>query len=179
MLAEWVLKQLPAELLLPQLIEVLAGEEQSDGSSLPTAAYLFREAMALIAFCQLGRGAGLAMKLIPDTSETGEQQVMAAMQQLARDAGRMREQQQVEAAGHVAWVAAAQARQEGVAEQQQLQREWEAMQLEKQQLRQQRDSLGLKQQQLQQEREVLQAECQQLEQLREGVGQQRKRRQLS
>jgi hypothetical protein len=199
-----VLLQLPVKELLPQLFEVLAGEEQGRGSRPPAAAAASKPD-ALMA-----HGACLAIQQIQESSTAGGQLVVEAMQQLAKNAGRVGQLQQVEAAGHATWVAAAQARQELVAQhaaaqqqlqqkreemklerqqmqkekeaielkQQQLQQEREALQLEKQQLQLEREAFELKQQQLQQEREALQAERQQLGQLGGGADKKRKREQV-
>jgi hypothetical protein len=157
--ARYVFLRLPEEELLPQLVELLVGVEDSNGCNLPAAA-----AAASSPDTLLVHGAWLAMHQVQERSTAGKQLVVEAAQQLATDAGRVREMQQMEAAGHATWVAAAQARQEAVAQQQQLQQE--------------REAIELKQQQLQQEREALQAERQLLEQLRGEAGQGRKRRQL-
>jgi hypothetical protein len=81
-----------------------------------------------------------------------------------RRAGQVHQLQEVKATGHAHWVAAAQARKELVAQQQQLQRA--------------RQALAAEQQQLRQEKEAFPWEQQQLEQLRQEMGPQRKRRQL-
>jgi hypothetical protein len=88
----------------------------------------------------------------------GEQQVLEAMQQLTHDAGRVRELQKVEAAGHVACVAAAQARRDLIAQQQQLERDRQALAEQQLQLQRRDAAAAEKEQLLQQKEEALEAE---------------------
>jgi predicted amino acid dehydrogenase len=125
-------------------------------------------------------GAWRALEQIQSDSTKGQQQVFRTLGQLVLDAARVQELQQVEAAGHVACVAAAQARQQLAAKQQQLEQERESIRQEQQQLEQQRAELAAERQRMQLERESLQAERQQLQLLRAQVDRsgQRKRRHL-
>jgi hypothetical protein len=228
-----VLAQLPEEELLPQLVELLTGMEDSHGCSLSAAAAgegavgpssALPDLASVLSAAEdssssattapaaaaagspdalLVAGAWLAMEQFRRCTVEGEQQVLAAMRQLACDAARVRELQQVEAAGHVACVAAAQARQQLVAQQQQLQRERVALAEQQLQLQQEREALAAQQQridaatadteqqlqrgkeavaaqqqQLQRERQALQAELQQLQRLQRDADQQRKRQKV-
>jgi hypothetical protein len=151
---------------------------------------------------QLVAGAWLALELIRRDCTGGEQLVLEAMQQMAQNAAQVDKLQQLEAAGHAALVAAAQAQHDLIADQQKLQRQQEALaaqqlrmdacataqQQQLQQVReavavqqqlldQERAAIAAQQQQLEQDRQALRLERQQLEQLREAVGPLRKRRQ--
>jgi hypothetical protein len=123
-------------------------------------------------------GAWVALEQIRASSEQGQQQVLETMHQLVKDAGRVRELQQVQAAGHATWVAAAQAHRELEAKQHLLQQEQAALTAQQQQLEQREASMAAQQLLLQQEREALAAERQQLQQAETEVHRQRKRRQL-
>jgi hypothetical protein len=232
-----VLAEVPVEDLLPQLVELLVGVEDGNGSSLsataaaaggvarPTGA--LPELASVLSVCKsssssaptaipppaaagspdvlLVAGAWLALEQFRQFV-AGEQPVLEAMHKLACDAARVRELQQVEAAGHVACVAAAQARQQLVVQQQQLQREREALAMqqkrldasntareqllaalqqerelaaaEQQRLEQEKVDIAAQQQQLQQERQAMRTELQQLEQSRGETGRRRKQQKL-
>jgi hypothetical protein len=174
--AKCVMSKLPADLLLPQLVKCLAGQAGGDGSSAPAGA------AGTTVDSQLATGAWLAIEQIQGRSDPCRQKVQTAMQQLARDAAPMHRLQELQAAGHATWVAAAQERKDLAAQQRQLQQERNVVAAEQvaaeEHLRRAREALAAEQQQLQQEREALRAEWQQLEQLRGNEGRQSKRRHL-
>jgi hypothetical protein len=155
------LAELPRKQVLPVLLQLLGEDDPGptpdgppgNGSTqqpAPAAAAAAGGSSATPAAVdtQVPAGAWVALEQIRASSAKGQKQLLAAMRQLVKDAGRVRELQQVEAAGHVALVAAAQARQQLAAEEQQLQQERELIRQEQQRLEEQRAALAAQQQQL-------------------------------
>jgi hypothetical protein len=97
-------------------------------------------------------GALVVLWHVAHSSSDGLQLVLGAMQQLARDAGHMQQLQEVEATGHAAWVATAQARQELLMKEQQLQAQEVELATQQLQLQQEREALAAERRQLQQDR---------------------------
>jgi hypothetical protein len=160
--ARCVLQQLPVDLLLPQLVRLLAGEGDKVGTNPPAGGVA---AAATTTGDQLVAGTRLALELTMQRSAASRQKVLDAMQQLARDTAQVHHLQQVEAAGHAAWVAVAQARQDLAAQVHQEQRRGT----------QERDGLAAEWRRLHKKEEKVTARKQKLRSMRSALSAERRR----